>query len=150
MGLRSGLKVVIIDKVDSAFDIKIHSEIGMQIPLLAGAGGRVLLAQLSEAEVDEILEKNELKKFTPNSCVNKTQYRKMIETARREGIAVDMEEYIEGIRAFAIPLNTNRAHTQIALWVVGLKGQIKDESIPRYSTYLKKIAKEIEIRLTSA
>ena len=25
LGLRSGLKVVIIDKVDSAFDIKIHS-----------------------------------------------------------------------------------------------------------------------------
>lgn len=150
LGLRSGLKVIIIDKVDSAFDIKIHSEIGMQIPLLAGAGGRVLLAQLSEAEVDHILKKNELKKFTPNSCVNKNEYRKMIETARGEGIAVDMEEYIEGIRAFAIPLNINRAHTQVALWVVGLKGQIKDESIPRYSTYLKRIAREIEIRLTSA
>lgn len=147
LGIRSGLTAVIIDKADSAFDIKIFSEIGMKIPLLAGAGGRAFLAQLTDAEVDDILSTNKLKKFTPNACVNKKRYNEMVKKVRTDGIAIDMEEYIEGIRAFAIPLNINRAGTQVALWVVGLKRQISEESFPRYSTYLKKIAKEIESRL---
>ena len=67
----------------------------------------------------------------------------MISEVRTDGIAIDMEEYIEGIRAFAIPLNINRPNTQVALWVVGLKRQISDETIPRYSTYLKNIAKTL-------
>ena len=70
----------------------------------------------------------------------------MVIKAREEGIAVDMEEYIEGIRAFAVPLNLDRPTTQIAIWAVGLKRQISDEDIPRYSEYLKEIAREIEIR----
>lgn len=145
LGIRSGLMAVIIDKADSAFDIKIFSEIGMSIPLLAGAGGRAFLAQLPDTEVDAILSNNELTKFTPNACVDRKTYKELVKKTRQDGIAVDMEEYIEGIRAFAIPLNVNRADTQVALWIVGLKRQISDETISRYSTYLKKIAREIEI-----
>ena len=148
LGIRSGLTAVIIDKADTAFDIKIFSEIGMRIPLLAGAGGRAFLSQLSDTEVDDILLHNDLNKFTPNACVNKKKYKEMVKKVRTDGIAIDMEEYIEGIRAFAIPLNINRADTQVALWVVGLKRQISDETIPEYSVYLKKIAQEIETRLS--
>jgi IclR family KDG regulon transcriptional repressor len=147
LGLRAGMRAIIIDKADTAFDIKIYSEIGMRIPLLAGAGGRVLLAQMSNAEVKDILSKNKLEKFTPNSCVNKNKYKTMIKQARKDGIAIDMEEYIEGIRGFAVPLNIFSINTQIAVWAVGLKRQITEENIPRYSNYLKEIVAEIESRL---
>ena len=146
LGTRSGLRAVIIDKADMAFDIKIYSEIGMKIPLFAGAAGKVLLAQMPNAEVDDILAKNKLEKFTPNSCVNKNKYKAMIKQARRDGIAIDMEEYIEGIRGLAVPLKIFRAHTQVAIWAIGLKRQITKENIPRYARYLKKIVAEIEIR----
>jgi len=32
-----------LDKVDTAYDIKVSSEIGMHLPLLVGAGGKALL-----------------------------------------------------------------------------------------------------------
>ena len=150
LGIRSGLRAVILDKADTAFDIKIYSEISMKIPLLAGAGGKALLAQMSDAEADDILSKNELQKFTPNSCVNKKKYKEMVIKARTEGIATDMEEYIEGIRGFALPLNLDRANTQIAIWAVGLKRQISGKDIPHYCKYLKEIIREIEIRLTAS
>ena len=70
LGIRSGLRAIIVDKVDSTFDVKVMSEVGMRIPLLAGAGGKALLSQLPDAEVDDILSKNKLKKFTPCSCTN--------------------------------------------------------------------------------
>ena len=149
LGIRSGLRAIIVDKVDSAFDIKISSEIGMKLPLLAGAGGKALLSQLSDDEIDKILSQNKLKKFTRFSCVNKQKYKEMIERTRQNGIALDREEYIEGICAFAVPLNINRTDSQAAIWAVGLRMQVKDEVIPQYSEFLKKIATEIEIRLST-
>lgn len=150
LGLRMGLRAVIIDKADAVSDIKIHSEVGMRLPLLSGAAGRVLLAQLSDEEVDALLANNELQKFTPNSCVNKKEYKKLVIKARKEGIAVDREEYIEGIRAFAVPIHTNRTDTQIALWAVGFKQQITDGDIPKLSEYFKGLSKQVESELSSA
>jgi IclR family KDG regulon transcriptional repressor len=146
LGIRSDSRAVILDKVDSTFDIKVMSEVGMRIPLLAGAGGKALLSQLSDAEVERILSNGKLKKFTRSSCIHKQEYKAQIQKTREEGIAFDMEEYIEGIRGFAVPLNLNRRGLVAAIWVVGLKDQIKEEVIASYSKYLKGIARKIEAR----
>jgi DNA-binding IclR family transcriptional regulator len=81
--------------------------------------------------------------------VNKNKYKTLVRQTRKDGIAIDMEEYIEGIRGFAVPLNIHRANSQVAIWAVGLKRQITDEIISHYSDYLKNIAAEIEIRFSS-
>jgi IclR family KDG regulon transcriptional repressor len=138
---------MIMDKVDSPTDVKVSSEAGMGIPLLAGAGGKVLLAQLSDMELDSILSENKLVKFTPLSCVNKKKYKQIIKRARQEGFAMDDEEYIEGIRALAVPLFLHRENLEAALWIVGLKSQMRDEVLPRFKYVLKDIAKKIETRL---
>ena len=52
-----------------------RSEIGMRIPLLAGAVGRDLLARLKDAEVDDILTGNKFRRFRPNSCVGKDKFK---------------------------------------------------------------------------
>jgi DNA-binding IclR family transcriptional regulator len=147
LGFRSGQRAVIMDKVDSLTDIKISSEAGMSIPLLAGAGGKVLLSQLSREEVDNILSANRLVKFTDLSCVNKKKYKQMIKKAQREGFALDDEEYIEGIRALAVPLNLYRGNQEAAIWIVGLKSQLRDEALPGLKSMLQDIAEKIETRL---
>ena len=149
LGMRSGLRAVIIDKVDSAFDIKISSEIGMRIPLLAGAGGKVLLAQLSDDEVEDILSKNELKDFTQFSCTSKKKYLQMIHKIRDEGIAVDKEEYIEGICALAVPLKLKMGNNPVAIWAVGLKRQFKDPDISAHAALLKEVAMKLDTRFSS-
>jgi len=146
LGIRSELKAVIVDRVDDAFGMKISSEVGMRMPLLAGAGGKALLAQLHDSELDRILSENELRKFTTLSCVDKTEYRKTIMKVREEGIAFDWEEYIEGVVAFAVPLKTQREGFQAAIWAVGLKRQAAEDAAPKFSGLLKGIAEEINLR----
>jgi IclR family KDG regulon transcriptional repressor len=148
LGILSGKRAVITDKVDSPFDIKVSSEAGMAIPLVAGAGGKVLLSQLSDPEVDHILSESKLTKFTPTSCINKKRYKNLIKKAREEGFALDDEEYIEGVRALAVPLRLHRGNLLSAIWVVGLKSQIKDEVLPSFRSMLKEIARRIETRFS--
>ncbi|MBW1721228.1 MAG: IclR family transcriptional regulator [Deltaproteobacteria bacterium] len=146
LGIRSGLRAVILDKVDSAFDIRISSDIGMRLPLLAGAGGRALLSLLKDEEIDEILASGELKKFTDKSCVEKEEYKRQVIRVREEGIALDDEEYIDGIFAFAVPLRIPTNDLQAAIWAVGLKKLVPDQVISEYSEFLKQAAAEIESR----
>lgn len=149
LGIRSGLYAVIVDKVDASFDIKISSEIGMRLPLLAGAGGKAILCRMPDDEIDRILSKNILRQFTRYSSTDKIKYKNMLKKVHREGIAFDKEEYIEGIRALAVPLKIENGNPQFAIWAVGLKGQIKNDVIGAYADLLKKFAKEIEIKLSN-
>jgi len=143
LGMRSGLGVVILDKADSGLNFKISTDIGIEIPLLAGAHGKAFLSQLADEDVDDLLAGMELRQFTAHSCVSKIEYKQMIRQARAEGIAWDKEEYIEGIRALAVPLETGRKTPQTALWVVGVNGLLKDPEMESYSRLLKEAAEEI-------
>jgi IclR family KDG regulon transcriptional repressor len=147
LGLRSDRRAILIDKVDSAYGIKLSSEIGMQMPVLAGAGIKAMLSQLSDEELDEILARSVLKKYTPYSIVDKAVYKEEIREVRTRGIAYDREEYIEGMVAFAIPIKANSKDLQPAVWAVGLTRQVPEASIPELTRLLKGISEEINCRL---
>ncbi len=147
LGLRSDRRVILIDKVDSAYGIKVSSEIGMQMPVLAGAGIKAMLSQLADKEIDEILARTELKRYTPHSIIDKTVYKEEILEVRKQGIAYDREEYIEGMVAFAIPVKANARDLQAAIWAVGLTRQVSISSIPELTQLLKGISEEINHRL---
>jgi len=147
LGLRSDRQAILIDKADLAYGVKVSSEIGMQMPVLAGAGIKAMLSQLSNEEIDEILARTELKRYTPYSITDKAVYKEEILEVRRQGIAYDKEEYIEGMIAFGIPVKANGKDLQAAIWAVGLKHQMSDSSIPELTTLLKGISEEINCRL---
>ena len=147
LGLRSDLQTILIDKADSAYGLKVSSEIGMQMPTLAGAGIKAMLSQLPDEEIDAVLARSELKRYTPYSTTDKAVYKEEILEVRRQGIAYDKEEYIEGVVAFAVPINASGGDLQAAIWAVGLKHQVIDTSIPELTGYLKRISEEINDRL---
>ncbi|HOP47792.1 MAG TPA: IclR family transcriptional regulator [Desulfobacteraceae bacterium] len=148
LGILVGKQVVTVDKVDSPVHLKVSSSIGGSTPILAGAVAKVILSKMSDSRIDEILSKNELVPFTKYSCTDKNEYRKMIEKARMDGYAFSNEEYIEGIRALAVPLDRYRENIDAAIYVVGLSIQIKDEDIYAFSEILKRIAFEINTRMS--
>src|SRR5512136_760649 len=137
LGLRSDRQAILIDKVDSAYGIKLSSEIGMQMPILAGAGIKAMLSQLSDEEIDEILARTELKRYTPYSISDKADYKKEILDVRTQGIAYDREEYIEGMVAFGIPIKAYGRNVQAAIWAVGLTRQVSNTSISEITELLK-------------
>jgi DNA-binding IclR family transcriptional regulator len=147
LGIRSDLHAILIDKVDSAYGLKVSSEIGMRMPALAGAGIKAMLAQLSDKEIDDILARAELKRYTPYSVLDRAAYKKEILEVRKQGIAFDREEYIEGMVALAIPVNANRKDLQAAIWAVGLTRQVPESSFPELTELLKDISREISCRL---
>jgi IclR family KDG regulon transcriptional repressor len=150
LGMRSGLKAVIIDKVDTAFDIKISSEVGLRLSLFAGAGGKALISMLSDDEIDSILAEARLKPYTSKTITDKAAFKESVLRLRQDGIVFDREEYIEGIIALAVPLNTRRYDFQAAIWAVGLSRQVSDEKLSEFAGLMKATAAEVNSRLEAA
>jgi IclR family KDG regulon transcriptional repressor len=119
----------------------------MRMPTLAGAGIKAMLSQLSDEEIDEILARSELKRYTPYSIVDKATYKEELLEVRRQGIAYDREEYIEGMVALATPIKANGKELQAAIWAVGLTRQVPEASIPELTELLKGVSEEINYRL---
>ena len=147
-GMLADREVIIMDKADRANHIKISSDIGMRIPVFAGVAGKALLAQLPDKEIDKFLDKGTPKAYTPNTITSKSAYKKEILSVKERGIAYDMEEYIEGLIAIAVPLKTHRQDLQAVIWAVGLKQEFKDEVISQLAGLLSDIARQINDRFS--
>jgi len=147
-GILSDLEVIIVDKADRAHRIKISSEIGMRIPIFAGVAGKALLSQLAETDIDEILSEISPERYTPGTIMDKAVYKKEILSVRETGLAYDREEYIEGLMAVAVPLQTYRENMQAAIWAVGLKQEFREDGMMRTAKFLSNIAEEINTRFS--
>lgn len=77
--------------------------IGTRLPAAYTSMGRVLLAQLSEAELDAYLERLILERHTDKTFTTKSELKKCINKARQQGYAIADQELDSGLRSLAVP-----------------------------------------------
>ena len=147
-GILSGQEVIILDKADRAHRMKLSSEIGMRIPIFAGVAGKALLSQLPGTDIDKILSETTPKPYTTRTIIDKAVIKKEILSVKKTGIAYDREEYIEGLIAVAVPLQTCREDLQAAIWAVGLKQEFQEDAMMRITKFLSNIVEEINSRFS--
>jgi DNA-binding IclR family transcriptional regulator len=138
LGARSGDAVTILDTVESTKDLKITAPVGTRIPLLAGAIGKAFLASLPAERV----RVGKLRRFTPNSITDVGRYLREVDKARRDGYALDDEEYIRGVRAVAVIIANGGSRTS-AIWVVGFTPSMSGEKMKRIAEETKRTADAI-------
>jgi DNA-binding IclR family transcriptional regulator len=149
LGIRNGMRVTILDIVESNQDLKITAPVGTAIPLMAGAIGKVFLGGLDESEAAALIHSRRLPKFTEKSIVDPQRYLAEIRKARQQGYALDDEEYISGVGAVAAPLQAD-AHLQAAIWVVGFKPGFTEKKITRVIAATRATAASISRRIAEA
>ena len=100
-----GLEAVYIDKVeDDSQSIRMNSRVGKRLPLHCTAVGKVLLAGMDAAALEEVLARLEFRKFTANTVTSPDVLRREIEEVRAKGIAFDRVEFEELIKCVAAPI----------------------------------------------
>jgi DNA-binding IclR family transcriptional regulator len=128
LGVLNGDHITIVDVVESQNEMKITSPPGTRLPLLAGATGRVLLSQVENEKAKEMIQRKGLVRYTSKTVMDPRQFLKEVEQARKQGYAVDDEEYMAGVRAVAAPLPW-ASSPPAALWVVGFSSTLDDHKI---------------------
>jgi DNA-binding IclR family transcriptional regulator len=139
LGIRSNDRISIVDAVESIQDLKISAPVGARLPLLVGALGKVFLAATSEAEASHLIRSGALRKDTKKSITEPDRYWKEVLETRKTGYALDDEEYIQGVRAVAAPINV-AGRPQSAIWVVGFTQSVSNEKLTAIARQTKRAA----------
>jgi DNA-binding IclR family transcriptional regulator len=142
LGIMNGDHITILDVVESHNEMKITSPPGTRLPLLAGATGKVFLAQLEERKAKEIVQKMGLKRYTSKSVVDPKKFLKDVQEAKRMGYAIDDEEYLIGVRAIAVPIQT-ASLPPAAIWVVGFTSNLNDQKMEKIILEIQNTAQGI-------
>ncbi|MGD0230639.1 MAG: IclR family transcriptional regulator [Syntrophorhabdales bacterium] len=147
LGIREDENIKVLDVLEPQKEFKISSSVGARMSLVAGVAGKIFLSALSDREVVELLSQKGLRRYTENSIVDVEVFLEEIERTRAQGYAVDVEEYMKGIRAVGALIYSG--HFVVAgLWVVGFTNSMSDDELPVVISHVKAAAEQISIRLS--
>jgi DNA-binding IclR family transcriptional regulator len=111
LSIRTGDHRVHIDFVEGLHPMRRIAEVGVQAPLYAGAASKVLLAGLSEAELDRYLAETELEAFQQTTITDKEALRRELGRIRTQGFAESKGELFAGGGALAAPIRDFTGNT---------------------------------------
>ena len=110
-----GPQIVYVARVNTQRIMGISLAIGSRLPAAWTSMGRVLLAGLSDVQLDEFLDGLVVSGPTRQSINNIDALRSEIHTVRSQGYALIDQELEEGIRSVAAPLRDRRGRTLAAI-----------------------------------
>lgn len=78
--------------------------VGTRLPAAYTSMGRVLLAQLSDSELDSHLSQLALARYTDKTLTDRASLKAAIQQAREQGYAITDQELDSGLRSIAVPV----------------------------------------------
>jgi DNA-binding IclR family transcriptional regulator len=121
--VRVGRDTLILDEALGSYVVGSTPSIGTRWPAHATSTGKVLLAQLPEAELDEWLA-GPLPALTPRTLSDPAALRRELARVRERGGAVSAEELEVGFVAVGAPVRSAAGQVVAALSVGGPRGRL--------------------------
>lgn len=111
-----------LDRVESGGNrhgLQMASKVGMRMTAHSCSVGKVLLADLSEEELNDFIELKGLPRKTEKTITDADQLRLHLEMVRSQGYAVDDEEDYLGTRCVAAPIRNEVGQVIAAISISG-------------------------------
>ena len=113
MAQLNGENVVYLDKIDSKHALRIFSHIGNRAPCYCTGLGKVLLAWISEEELNGIFKQTKMVQYTEHTITKLPNLKRELKKIREQGFAIDNQEHEIGILCVAAPVR-NRTGKAVA------------------------------------
>ncbi len=120
--------------------------IGRVAPMHCTASGKVMLTDFTEVQIDEMIARKGLTKFTEHTITAKEQLLKELDEIRVKGFACDDEECDLGTRCIAFPIRDYTGHIVASLSVTGASGRMTDEYFAAHMNRIRQTAASISER----
>src|ERR1019366_8220957 len=98
------LSVVYLMRYQGFHEISVDLSIGSKLPAFCTAPGRVILAYLEEGESTWVLEKTDIKAYTPFTVIEKIKIVAALAAIRRDGYCISNQEAFVGDISVAAPV----------------------------------------------
>lgn len=147
MAILDNNEVLYIAKQESTDSVKTVSDIGIKLPSYCSGVGKVLLSGLSKRHIQQIADKTGLKKYTEFTITDFQRLWVEMEKIRRQGFAIDNQEYQLGLRCIAVPIRNSSGNVTAALSISGPISRMNGKVFERNKMTLMKISHEISHKM---
>ena len=126
-----------VDAVEALNAISQSQQIGVPIPLYAGATSRVFLAAMEPQELAAYLDRTKLQSFSDTTLVDRTRLEIEIQRVRKQGFALSTAEFTVGSIAVARIVRNGAGQPVAAMHVSSPRSRATEGLIERCASALK-------------
>jgi IclR family pca regulon transcriptional regulator len=151
MAVLDGADIVYIERCRTSrqgqreIDLNLH--IGSRLPAYCTSLGKVLLAHLEPAELDEVLERVRFMQHGPNTVTSAVELRAELRRVKSAGVAANNEELAYGLRSIAAPIHDRDGAVTAAINLAVHRSMVTlDSLVADLGPLVKRTAAEISAR----
>ena len=145
-----GPNIVYVARVATKRIMTVAISVGTRFPAYAASMGRVLLAGLSEEELDRYLAETGFEAFTEQTVTDPGRLREIIREVGEQGYSIVDQELEEGLRAIAAPIRDSSGAVTAAINVSAhARRHSREEMLTQLLPALLETARQIEVDLKS-
>jgi DNA-binding IclR family transcriptional regulator len=122
-------EVLYLEKLEPQRSVRLASRVGRRVPAYCTSVGKAILAELPEAEVDNIIRRSGLKRITPNTITTPSALKEELRKIRTRGYSIDDEENEEGVRCVGAAIRDYSGRPAAAISVSGPAFRVSRASV---------------------
>jgi IclR family KDG regulon transcriptional repressor len=119
--VRMGDAVVVLARTSGPGAFQLSDRVGVVRPAYCTALGKIMLAALTDEQLESYVERTELAPQTPNTITSPERLRSDVAEVRRTGMAIDDGEFDSELRCVALPV---RDFTGQVIGALGISGPV--------------------------
>ena len=138
--------IVYIDRIEPMNSQKLFvmsSRVGKKAPCYCTAAGKMLLSQYSDDEIRDIMKGEEYKTYTDKTIKNIDEFLEEIHKVRKQGYALDENEYDHGIICISIPIYNSNGKIYFTMSVTDLILYTKVEELINLKDQLDEVSRKV-------
>lgn len=147
-------EAVLVEKVEPLGLPRLATWVGKRMDLHCTALGKALIADLPEADLDRLLQRQTLLRHNENTIVSVRKLKENLSNVRRLGYSLDDEEEEIGSRCigaaiYGAPNGDGHRAVQAAISIAGTVAQVDGERLKTLAAQVKETARQISDRLAA-
>lgn len=104
LGVLDGDKVLLLDRVESHWSLRVHSEVGKRLEFHSSSIGKLLVAYLPKERRHRLITARPLKRFTSFTITREADLEAEFATVRRRGYSMSNQGTMLGMFSIAVPV----------------------------------------------
>lgn len=119
-----GTEVIYLDRVESKWPLRITFQRGSKVPAYCSASGKLFLALMQPAKRDLTLSGMKIERQTENTITERSALLKELSDIRRDGYALDREEYLSGLVCLAVPIFERKGRSNVCVAALAIQAPV--------------------------
>ena len=111
--------IIYLDVVETDLTVRVVPRVGARLPAYCTAAGNVQIAYMTDEELTNYLPSKEMKRYTPNTIIDREELKKNLAQVAQQGYAIDNEELDVGVKCVGAPI---RDYTRRIIGAVSISG----------------------------